>query len=384
MISCDPSDLANSARCWSSCIPDQLSVRSYLLCQYANKSTTPPCCAPVGPDNPNSPSQTDTTITVTWTKSASPACPITGFLIKWGPALDNLTTGSDTVGPGTLAYTITGLSASTTVFFEIWSLSGACISEQGTFSSATTSPPPNGLLNSLVHYYQFESFNAANGVDDKVGTFNTGAFNGGADLSINAGGIINNCVACNGAGTFNGLEQISPTVLDIKARFAGDGSLSVSIWGWLDAVQAGGGGTPALINVWGAGAADQFWYCYIDDVTSIPHWDMYTSTGVDITLPWGAAITRNAWHLFVMGYDGTAGKMFFSVDNGALIYSAAMTPKVNQNSGNFVIFNFNTGHVEMTGRADECGIWNPRALTQADIANLWNGGAGLPLSSFTN
>jgi hypothetical protein len=135
-ISCDPSDLANAARCFSSCIPDQLAVRSYLLCQYEQKTE---CCAPVGPDNGSSTGQTQTTIDISWTKSASPNCPITGFLIKWGPSFNDLSTGSATVGPNTFTYTITGLSASTTVFFKIWTLSGACISVFSTGGSATTS-----------------------------------------------------------------------------------------------------------------------------------------------------------------------------------------------------------------------------------------------------
>lgn len=40
-ISCDPSDLANAARCFNSCGTDQLALKSYLLCQLENHGLGP-------------------------------------------------------------------------------------------------------------------------------------------------------------------------------------------------------------------------------------------------------------------------------------------------------------------------------------------------------
>jgi len=41
--SCDPSSLANAARCFDSCIPEgaQRSVKTYLLCQFSNVAVGP-------------------------------------------------------------------------------------------------------------------------------------------------------------------------------------------------------------------------------------------------------------------------------------------------------------------------------------------------------
>jgi hypothetical protein len=43
MISCDPSSLANAARCFDQCIPEgfQMAVRTSLLCAWANRQFVP-------------------------------------------------------------------------------------------------------------------------------------------------------------------------------------------------------------------------------------------------------------------------------------------------------------------------------------------------------
>lgn len=69
-ISCDPSDLANAARCFDNCARGGIgqAVKSYLLCQYAN--------LPVGPAAPTNPDIADasifTDVIFTWT-NPSPA-----------------------------------------------------------------------------------------------------------------------------------------------------------------------------------------------------------------------------------------------------------------------------------------------------------------------
>jgi len=243
--------------------------------------------------------------------------------------------------------------------------------------------PANGLLNGLVHYYQFEALNGSNGVNDVVGTAHTTGTNGGADMSVNAGGILNNCIACSAAGTVNMLETVGNSPGDTKALFAGDGSVTLALWIWLDLAGAQTAGFPMTMSVWDSAAGQQYYILFVNNGNSIPTWRMQNNLSASVDLTWGAAITRQAWHLAVMGYDGTAGKSFLSIDNGALIYSGAFTPRGNSNNGSFGFFNALTVNNEWGGRNDECGVWNPRALTQGNINSLWNGGAGLPLSSFT-
>lgn len=64
-ISCDPSTLANAARCFDSCVPDgmQQALKTSLLCQYSN--------VPVGPPPPTNPDIADASVfndvIFTWT-----------------------------------------------------------------------------------------------------------------------------------------------------------------------------------------------------------------------------------------------------------------------------------------------------------------------------
>jgi hypothetical protein len=380
-ISCDPSDVANAARCWSSCIPDQLAVRSYLLCQYEQKTECTPPGAPTGLESSIFNPPTHTTISVDWTASTGTK---TGYVIKWGLASGNYNVGSANVGAATLNFTITGLTPGTPYFIAVFALNGANCSSGASNELNVSTVANNGLLNNLVHYWKFDALNVNSGVDDSVGTLNTSSTNLGADMSLNAGGIINSCVSCTAAGAVNQLIKNAPLDLDVKPLFAGDGSISLSLWIWLDVAGAQTAGFPMTMSVWGAAGGEQWYFLFVVNGTSVPVWRMKNNIGGTVDLAWGAGITRQAWHLVVMGYDGTAGKSFLSVDNGALIYSAAFVPTGNNNAGNFGFFNANSQNNEWAGRNDECGIWNPRALTQANINSLWNGGAGLPFGSFTN
>jgi len=389
LSSTDPADLANAARCFSSCVPVGLqnSLRTYLLTQVATIST-PPCVTPTAPTIRIVLIISDTILQVRWNQVGNSGSLITGYIVYWGTVSGVYTNNSGVLPAFPRAYNITGLNAGTTYFMVVQAVTdiSGCVSANSNEGSATTSgTPPNNLLANLVHYWKFDALNAHPnpGIDDSVGTLNTDSTNAGADLSVNNGGIISKCIACNAVGTVNQLLGASPTPADIKALAAGDGSVTMSLWFWLDLAGAQTAGFPMTMSCWGAAAGEQYYLMFVNNGNSVPSWRMDNNAGASIDLTWGAAISRQAWHLAVMGYDGTAGKSFLSIDNGALIYSAAFTPRGTSNNGNLGFFNALTVNNEWAGRNDECGIWNPRALTQGNINSLWNGGAGLPLASFT-
>jgi hypothetical protein len=151
-MSCDPSDVAALARCFSSCIPDQLAVRSYLLSQYVpcvplgGGARVTGCKAPSSPTGATSGTVTSTSIAISWTQPASPVA-ITGFAVFWGTNSGSANLGqafipaavAPGVGPFPASYTITGLPSSTTVFFTIFTISGLCQSTGSTGNSGTTS-----------------------------------------------------------------------------------------------------------------------------------------------------------------------------------------------------------------------------------------------------
>lgn len=387
-VSCNPSDIVKAAKCFT-CIPKSMrpAVKSSLLCQVLNIAT-PPCVTPNAPNfsslarDPSVPDK----LQASWKQFANNGTLIVGYIVKWGTVSGVYTNSSGILPLAPKTYTITGLTGGTTYFVVIvavGAVAGCNSANSNERSNTTGGNPPNNLLTGLVHYFKFDAQNAQFGVDDFVGTMNTFATNVGADMSLNAGGIINNCISCTGTGTVNQIEFNSPTPLDIKALFAGNGSITIAVWGWLDTAVSQTAGFPILASVFGPAGGDKFWYLSVNNGTNTIRWIMINSVGAQIELDWTAPLSsRQAWHLFVVGYDGALGKMFISVDNGTLAYGGAFTPAVNTNNGFFGFFNGNSANNEWRGRADESGIWNPRALSQSDINTLWNGGAGLPLSSF--
>ena len=82
----------------------------------------------------------------------------------------------------------------------------------------------------------------------------------------------------------------------------------------------------------------------------------------------GSGATANQWHVFVLVFDGgTGGKL--SLDGGTYI-----TGTVSSAAGNSGITFL--GEATSTAFFDESTFW-PRALTQQEATDLWNGGSGL-------
>jgi hypothetical protein len=73
-VNCDPSSLANAARCFASCIPpgEFEAVKVYLICEFANKNVTPTMPAVPGNLDVADASVAGNTI-LTWTNSDTPA-----------------------------------------------------------------------------------------------------------------------------------------------------------------------------------------------------------------------------------------------------------------------------------------------------------------------
>jgi hypothetical protein len=91
---------------------------------------------------------------------------------------------------------------------------------------------------------------------------------------------------------------------------------------------------------------------------------------------WGTAATTNTWYYVAGGWDGTAIKL--SVNGGAFVTAPYSTRMVNGGD------NFKLGYEagSLDGKMDEFGFWIGRCLTQTEVGQLYNNGAGLPFSSF--
>jgi len=93
--------------------------------------------------------------------------------------------------------------------------------------------------------------------------------------------------------------------------------------------------------------------------------------------------TTGAWHHCVVGCDSANQQIFSQYDGGTRATASLTSNGIRALSGAFRLGEWTgvvTGSLDnMT--IDECGLWR-RALSTADVANLYNGGAGLPFSSF--
>jgi hypothetical protein len=93
----------------------------------------------------------------------------------------------------------------------------------------------------------------------------------------------------------------------------------------------------------------------------------------------------NAWTFIVWGYDDSVQKMFLKAGSGASMDTTGYTSSlvgVRRTSCNFILGSLLNGGLAMWGSLDDTAMWS-RTLTNTELNNLYNGGAGLPFSSWT-
>ncbi len=95
------------------------------------------------------------------------------------------------------------------------------------------------------------------------------------------------------------------------------------------------------------------------------------------------ALTTGAWHSFVGGYDTVNNILFMYIDGGAKQTIAMPNVKVASSGFAVGLFFIRSVGNELKGKVDEFAVWHNRILNDTDAANYWNGGAGLPFSSYT-
>lgn len=159
-VSCNPSDLANAARCFESCIPDQLAVRSLLMCNGSPNTLIGPngqsstggngsmggCTQPNAPTNLISTGQTGSTITIQWNQTVNL---FGSIVVRWGSAPGQYNIGSAGVGQPsspTGTYTIPFLSSSTNYYIIVQAFNGSC----GPVNSAELVQSTSGNVDPVV------------------------------------------------------------------------------------------------------------------------------------------------------------------------------------------------------------------------------------------
>lgn len=370
-----PADLVAAAKCFESCLPFELEeiLQTSLIVQAAGR-LTPPCVTPAAPiASAGAKVITNTTIRVLWNEINTGSL-VTSYTVKWGTT-SGVYTNSVTVPVSPTVYTITGLTPGTQYFWVIVANSfTGCSSANSNEGTGTTTggTPSNGLLNNLISYWEFDA--NVNPYPDQKAAHDLTPSN----TSIQAGGIINNCVNigvggsvafCTGGGDFSMGAGVSFFFsLWVKCNNFADVNLNF-ILSTLD---------------WNSGPTWGFWLAKPATPPGGLQMSVQDTGGNFVSATTPVIPTSNAWHHVVCGFDSANSQVFIFLDNGARTNAATVTNGVKAvNTAFHVGAAINDPNPAFNGFVDEMGFWKGRVPTAADVNALFNGGAGLPFSSFT-
>jgi concanavalin A-like lectin/glucanase superfamily protein len=219
------------------------------------------------------------------------------------------------------------------------------------------SGPPH-LLNNLISYWKLDEAGTPTSLADSKGT-NTLT---GANLSASAF-IINNGQYVNNSGFMTVADNVS-------LHFTSD--FTWSLWVRVDIPS----NDRHLLSKWDGSTSS---YGFLHSATS--GLGFYAGSGSTASV--GAPSGAYSVHHIVGWWDSVDQKSRIRVDDAAT-YVAATSGALTPNAGPLDIGGLVTSPqgYNWSGLIDEVGVWK-RKLTASEITALYNGGAGLPFSSFT-
>ena len=390
LSSTDPSDLANAARCFASCIPpgEQIIVRTHLINNVTIRAQ-PPCSTPTAPTVRRTQTINDTIIQVLWNQTHNSGTIITGYIVSYGTTPGGPYPLSSGVLPAfPRSYNATGLTPGTTYYFVVEAVTeiNGCVSANSNEGSATTTgTPPNTLLTSLVHYWQMTAAGGIGAYTDSVGgAFALSGLNGGSGQQTVAGHVQAGAVQTfNNGNSCDGISSVANPTLDFTGDGTGNTSMSYCIWFNMVAFASQtfkpAFGAP-IFGIVGGVVANQS-HILRQTAANTIQWLGVTQGGGANNAVSNAAVADGSWHLAVCGFDQPNGQIWLSIDGGARA-NAALASFNSIATTAFDVMQWANACNESFGIVSDLGIWNNRVLSAADIAFLWNGGAGLPFSQF--
>lgn len=346
---------------------------------YLLRQSEQTICTPATPTNLASSGLTTSGATVSWTETDISTCPATGFIVFWGTSSGVYGNQSALLPAGTTSYDLSGLTDNTTYYWTVIAYHGSTPSSTPTEQSFTTASASNGLLNGLISYWKFDLTSGSTAVDS-VGA-NDLSLHDGATSGVVAG-ILNAGLSVGSGASY--AEHVS------SSDFAMGAGVSWSYSFWIYSSDYTGAGTGSNVHYLGKGddQNNNDEYLVLVSAFSSPQYKLlfycWDTNGTSKNIQLTSGPPANGWHHVVIGFDASTNTQFGYFDG------VALTPNVMTSNGiRALSAAFRLG--EWTGLADpadpdqaldECGLWH-RVLTQADVTNLYNGGAALPLSSFT-
>jgi hypothetical protein len=212
------------------------------------------------------------------------------------------------------------------------------------------------LLNTLISYWK---------LDEASGTRNDSQ---GTNHLSDSGSVPSFAGKINNAASFTGPGQSLTIASNASLQVTSD--FTFSAWVNLSSL---GSGFQCIVGKTAGGAAD---YLMLYDPASLGL--LFQAGGVNATS--GLLGATSTWYHIVGWFDSTDNKARVRInDTTTFVSSTAGT--LTQSAGAFGIGGV-TGIPDVLGLIDEVGFWK-RKLTAQEITALYNGGAGLPYSSFT-
>jgi hypothetical protein len=242
--------------------------------------------------------------------------------------------------------------------------------------SVVAAAAPVTLKTSLISYWKMDE--AANA--DAVDSYGTNNLPRQGTVGASAG-LINNCRGsfyAGGAGS--GFKLTNNSTLQMGAGV----SFTVTCWTYLTGV----GLSEGIYGKWGAGGVNtEYFYltASIGGGNSVRQWNVQNLSNVTVTAQGVNNLTISGWLFHAFGYDdSTHTAWLIDGTSGGSI----RTPRVTQScTGCLVdtnalwIGNTQWGAI-LEGYVDEIAFWK-RALSDSELNQVFNAGAGLPFSSFT-
>lgn len=132
----------------------------------------------------------------------------------------------------------------------------------------------------------------------------------------------------------------------------------------------------------GASGSNRSWMLYLQNL-GVHLLSFRTVSSSDLVYTETAA-TLNAWNLATFRYNHATRKIGVSL-NGGVWVEASIADDMRLGAYPLIIGSFNNQVTSQTfqGRIDSAALWRDYALTDDDLAWLWNGGAGRTYAEFT-
>jgi len=229
----------------------------------------------------------------------------------------------------------------------------------------TPTPPDNTFLTNLYAYYKLDETNGS--ATDASGNGKT--LSNFGDFIGTAPGIINSARDFDGAAGTTLIRNANTTDF-----FCGANPFSFSFWVKFDTL-------PVTVDI---GLCNRYephgrreYIVFLKQGINKIAFSIDAGDGVHrAAVAWGIAATTGRWYFVAGGWDGTQIKL--SINGAPFVTAPYSTPMTNGGD------NFKLGYEadSLDGLMDEFGFWIGRCLTQAEVEQLYNNGAGLPFSLF--